>query len=313
MKSTNLVTVGAVDIGSNTVHLVVARTDGTEIEVLEDQKEMARLGDDVSYRSEISPEKFDLSLKLLKNYKQLTLARKAHFVVFGTEPLRAARNSVKLIQRAKEELGITINVLSQQEEALLSFRGATHNMQLPNHFIMADVGGGSTEIVVVNFHQIHSVVKLPVGSIKLRALCNAGDPITQAQVHAAQFRLGEIFGATEWPRLPLGPNYGIIAGGNAKAITRLFNRGRRGDILSKKDLLQAINIAMSKPSVALADEYNLVASRAQTFGTGAMIINAIMEKFELENVLVSRYGIREGLLVSYAHFHEGWRDSLTLW
>ncbi|MEI7555844.1 hypothetical protein [Candidatus Chlorohelix sp.] len=312
MKIAEAVTVGAVDIGSNTVHLVIARTDGTEIEILEDQKEMARLGDDVSYHGEISSSKLELTMNLLKNYRQLSENRNAHLVVTGTEPLRAARNSIKLVQRAREELGININVLSQPEEAILSFRGATFNMHLPSHFVMADVGGGSTEIVVVNFHQIQSIIKLPVGSIKLRALCNAGDPLTQAQVHAAQFKLGEIFGAAQWPHLPLGPNFGIVAGGNAKAITRLFNRGRRGEFLRSPELLGAVNLAMSKSSEQITQEYNLVASRAQTFSTGALIIHAIMDKFKLNSMLVSRYGIREGLLLSYAHFHEGWRDSLAL-
>jgi exopolyphosphatase/guanosine-5'-triphosphate,3'-diphosphate pyrophosphatase len=310
MKTADAVTVGAVDIGSNTVHLVVARTDGIEIEILDDQKEMARLGDDVSYHGEISPTKFDLTLRLLKQYQQISRARRAHFIVFGTEPLRAARNSARLVQHARAEMGINVHVLSQPEEAVLSFRGATHGMLLPSHFIMADIGGGSTEIVIVNFHQIESIISLPVGSIKLRAMSEAGDPLTQTQIRNAQFRLGEIFGATHWPRLPLGPNYGIFAGGNAKAITRLFNRGRRGEILRTTDLWQSVNLAASKSSELIAQEYNLVPSRAQTFGTGALIINAIMEKFKLETGVVSRYGIREGMLLSFAQYHEGWRDSL---
>jgi exopolyphosphatase/pppGpp-phosphohydrolase len=71
-----------------------------------------------------------------------------------------------------------------------------------------------------------------------------------------------------------------------------------------------VNLAASKSSELIAQEYNLVPSRAQTFGTGALIINAIMEKFKLETGVVSRYGIREGMLLSFAQYHEGWRDSL---
>jgi len=307
------VTVGTVDIGSNTVHLIVARTDGTEIEILEDHKEMARLGEDVSYQGEISPAKFDLTMRLLDLYHQITISRNAHYLVFGTEPLRAARNSVKLIQKAKEQLGLNINVLSQKEEAILSFRGTTHNMLLPSHYLVADIGGGSTEIVLVSFNQVRSIINLPVGSIKLRALCKAGDPITVEQVQAAQFKLGEIFGTANWPELRVGLNYGILAGGNVKAITRVFNRGRRGETLTKGEVLQAANLATTKHSYILATRYNLVASRAQTFGTGALIANAIMEKFELESVVISKYGIREGLLLTYAHYQEGWRDSLGVW
>lgn len=307
---TDAVTVGVVDIGSNTIHLVIARTDGRQIEVIHDEKEMARLGDDVSFKGEISPPKFAQALRLLTDYSRKAKAYNAPLIIFGTEPLRAAHNSAHLVQQAREELGLTVHVFSQTEEALFSFRGATARLNLPQHFVVADIGGGSTEIVLVNFYQIAGIIKLPVGSIKLRAVTKASDPLTQAQVHAAQFKLGEIFAAADWSSMVRPFDTAVLAGGNAKAVTRLFNKGRRGEILTRDEVAQAVILATTRPSGQLAVEYNLVPSRAQTFGTGALIMGALMDKFGLEAVTISKFGIREGVLLSYAYYGERWRSTL---
>jgi exopolyphosphatase / guanosine-5'-triphosphate,3'-diphosphate pyrophosphatase len=307
---TGAVTVGVVDIGSNTVHLVIARTDGRELEIVADAKEMARLGDDVSFKGELSPAKFDLVLNLLADYSKMANGVKARLIIFGTEPLRAARNAAHLVQQARDKLGLTVCVFSQEEEAMFSFRGATSRLNLPPHFLFTDIGGGSTEIVTVDFNQISGVIKLPVGSIKLRALTKASDPLTPAQVHAAQFKLGEIFAAAKWPHAVRPFDIGVVAGGNAKAVTRLFNKGQRSEILTRDEVAQAVNLATTRPSPQLAKEYNLVPSRAQGFGTGALIMGAVMDKFELQTVTVSKFGIREGVLLSYAYYGEGWRDSV---
>ena len=312
LPGTQAVTVGVVDIGSNTVHLIIARTDGREIEVVADEKEMARLGDDVSFKGEISSNKFSLLLKLLGDYAKRAKAMEARLIIFGTEPLRAAHNAAHLVQQARDKYGLTVNVLSQTEEAIFSFRGATTRLSLPSHFVVADIGGGSTEIVLVDFNQISRIIELPVGSIKLRAITKASDPLTPAQVHAAQFKLGEIFASARWPDNLRPFELGVLAGGNAKAVTRLFNKGRRGEILSRDEVAQAVTLATSRPSSQLALDYNLVPSRAQTFGTGALVMGAIMDKFSLENVTLSKFGIREGVLLSYAYYGENWRSSLNL-
>jgi exopolyphosphatase / guanosine-5'-triphosphate,3'-diphosphate pyrophosphatase len=303
------VTVGVVDIGSNTVHLIVARTDGNEIEILADEKDMTHLGNDVSFEGEISKPKFEQTLRLLTNFKRIAESKNAPLIVTGTEPLRAAHNAVKLVQQGMEK-GIQINVLSQEEEAVLSFRGATHGMTFPSHFLVADIGGGSTEIIIITFNQISQIVKIPVGSIKLRAICKAGDPLTPEQVSLAQFKLGEIFAKANWNDETIYPRFALMAGGNAKAVTRLFNRGRRGEMLTRSNIVQAVNTATHKSSIAIAQEFNLVPSRAQTIGTGALIVGAIMDKLSLDNVHVSKYGIREGIILSYAHFREHWLTSL---
>lgn len=308
----NVVTVGVVDIGSNTVHMVIARTDGRQFEIVGDEKEMARLGDDVSFRGELSQAKFDLVLKLLADYAKRAKAANARLIIFGTEPLRAARNAARLVQQARDKLGLTVHVFSQTEEALFSFRGATNGLNLPPHFVVADIGGGSTEIVMVDFSQISGIVKLPVGSIKLRALTKASDPLTQAQVHAAQFKLGEIFAAAQWSAFLKPFDLAVLAGGNAKAVTRVFNKGRRGDTLNRDEVAQAVNLATTRPSSLLATDYSLFPSRAQTIGTGALIMGALMDKFGMQTVLVSKYGIREGVLLSYAYYGENWRTSLKI-
>ncbi len=312
LLQTDAVTVGVVDIGSNTVHLIIARTDGRQIEIVADEKEMARLGDDVSFKGELSTAKFDLVLRLLEDYAQRAKAANARLIIFGTEPLRASRNAAHLVQQARDKLGLSVEVFSQTEEALFSYRGATSGLRLPSHFVVADIGGGSTEIVLVDFNQISAIVKLRVGSIKLRALTKASDPLTPAQVHAAQFKLGEIFAGAQWPALVRPFEAAVLAGGNAKAVTRLFNKGRRGETLTRDEVAQAVTLATTRPSAQLALDFNLFPSRAQTFGTGALIMGALMDKFDLENVIVSKFGIREGVLLSYAYYGEAWRSSIRL-
>jgi exopolyphosphatase/pppGpp-phosphohydrolase len=93
-------------------------------------------------------------------------------------------------------------------------------------------------------------------------------------------------------------------------LTRLFNKGRRSETISWSEVSQAINLAATRKSTQLATDYNLVPSRAETIGTGALIIAAILEHFGLDTATVSRGGIREGVLLTYAHQGENWRNSL---
>lgn len=114
--TTGAVNVGVVDIGSNTVHLIIVRTNGRDFEIVADEKEMARLGDDVSFKGELSTTKFNLVLQLLADYNKMAKGLNARLIIFGTEPLRAARNAAHLVQQAREKLGLSVQVFRKPKK-----------------------------------------------------------------------------------------------------------------------------------------------------------------------------------------------------
>src|SRR5579872_3227607 len=117
----------AIDIGSNTIHLVVARCKPDDLEILEDQVEMVRIGESVTANGEISAQKLKDSLATLRAYKALAKQHKAKRVlVVATEAIRKASNSADFLEQVQRKTGLQVNIISGTTEATLTFYGATY-------------------------------------------------------------------------------------------------------------------------------------------------------------------------------------------
>src|SRR6516162_8645 len=126
----------AIDIGSNTIEVLIARCSPNNVEMIEHQTTMARLGESVDDKGEISRDKFHLALEAVSKYQKLAKKHGAgEILAIATEALREARNSQDFIKAVKRETGIEVQLISGYAEAVLDFWGAT-----PNHNTLSLVG-----------------------------------------------------------------------------------------------------------------------------------------------------------------------------
>src|SRR5438552_1900634 len=118
----------AIDIGSNTIEVLIARCSPNNVEIIEHQTTMARLGESVDEKEEITPDKFKMALEAVRKYQNLAKKHRAEKILaIATEALREARNNQDFLEAVKRETGIEVQLISGYAEAVLDFFGATYD------------------------------------------------------------------------------------------------------------------------------------------------------------------------------------------
>src|SRR5213592_2187209 len=179
------VRLAAIDVGSNSVHIVVAdvSTDG-RVEVVDRVKEMVRLGRRTFTTGRLPPAAMDLAVGAVKTFARLAHARRVvRMRAVATSAVREARNGMAFVRRLRGETGLPVKVITGAEEARLIFRAAQHALGLQGGpHLLLDVGGGSVELVLVHEGRPLWLRSLPLGAARLAEHFLASDPPTARQV-----------------------------------------------------------------------------------------------------------------------------------
>lgn len=323
----------AIDAGSNTIHLVVARpTSGRQrLRTLLDDAEMVRLGADVTEIGAIGPERAQRAIAAVR--KHLALAR-SHGVVetlgIATEGVRRAANAQAFLDRVHAETGLRFSLITGEQEASLAFWGVTsESPEVEGPRGVIDLGGGSLELVVGEREAVSWRASLPLGAGVVRANLLPSDPTT----------FGELVGAydavrAELNRLPVPtPVVDVtVSGGTATALATVAGRafhkhaerrapavdpaalaliGQRRRALTSTTLDALIRLLLRYDSEELTRRYRLKPGRAPLLMAGALTLYAGMERFGVDRIWVSHRGIREGALVAWQKAGDGWLDAAT--
>jgi exopolyphosphatase/guanosine-5'-triphosphate,3'-diphosphate pyrophosphatase len=149
-QAKNLSLIAAIDLGSNSFHMVVAKAQNGEIRILERLGEKVQLAAGIDEERKLSEESMQRGLDCLKRFAQLINGMPTGAVrIVGTNALREARNRNEFIHRAEEILGHPVEVISGREEARLIYLGVSHTLaDTPGKRLVADIGGGSTEFII---------------------------------------------------------------------------------------------------------------------------------------------------------------------
>lgn len=182
--------VAAVDCGTNSIRLLIADTDGQVLTDVVRTMEIVRLGQGVDVTGRIAPESMERTLKVATQYAEQCVARQVERVRFvATSASRDAENSAEFtrgIASAFSEFGIEPEVISGDEEAQLSFRGATSvaRESTPAPYLVVDLGGGSTEFVL-GTGSVDAALSTNIGCVRLTERHLHSDPPTDAEIEAA--------------------------------------------------------------------------------------------------------------------------------
>ena len=307
----------AIDIGSNTIHLVVARCTPHDLEIVEDQQELVRIGESVTATGEISAEKAKAAIATLKRYKALARKHKANpILVVATEAIRQARNSDAFLEQVYNKTKLNVNLISGTAEAALTFFGSTYEVYQephpPTQIGVMDLGGGSMELVNARNMHITWRTSLPIGSGWLHDRYLSANPPTYDDVTVAETFLQTYFRGLQ---LKHTPPVLIVTGGSANSILFLARNAFNLDVnhthITVQDLIRCQGLLISLPAEEIAQRFEQPIARARILLAGALIIQTVMTRLRVNEIQVSSHGIREGVLLAYERYRERWLEIVS--
>lgn len=302
----------AIDIGSNTIHIVVARCTPNDLDIVVDEVEMVRIGESVTATGEISAEKRDETIALLHKYKSLAEEHNARpILVVATEAIRQAKNSAEFLDDVKRETGLEVQIINGSVEAMLTFYGTTYELYKepnpPAQVGVLDLGGGSMELVMAKNKQITWQTSIPIGSGWLHDRYMPSNPPPYDELTVAHKFLSTYFQGMRIKRYP--PTL-IVTGGSANSLLYLarnaFGLDTTQTSLTHDDLLHCEGLLSALPAEEIAQRYEQPLKRARVLPAGALVIRAVMERLQLEEIRISPHGIREGALLAYTRYGQQW-------
>ena len=279
--------VAVVDVGSNTVRLLVARHDGSGLVSLEEGREHLFLGEDVERDGRLSAARIDEAAECVAGFVHTARVLSAAAVeVIVTAPGRQGANGDELVRALLAAGGAPVRVLSADEEGELAFAGAVAAAGLSAGSIaVVDVGGGSTEAVVGTTDGGPAWSRsLDIGAVRLTARFLADDPPGKRALAAAK---DEVERHLHGFAPPL-PQTALAAGGTARALRKLV-----GKELDDEEFDAALRILSKRPAAKTAKTFGLHERRARTLAAGVIILAALHERLGVP-IQVSRAGLREG-------------------
>jgi exopolyphosphatase/guanosine-5'-triphosphate,3'-diphosphate pyrophosphatase len=290
---------GVIDIGSNTVHLLVARAEGDRVVPLVDASADLYLGREVLGGGGISRPKLHATLLKLQEYQATaTEAGVTHLHLIATEAIRAASNRDVVCAAITQATGLPVQVLSPEHEAALAFVGAEAVAPSPERHVVVDIGGGSVQVGVGAGEHLESSSSLPLGTARLISEFLPSDP--PAGVEEA--RLAAYLRRVVPPALPgrdepIG--LAIAVGGMARRIPQLVGEAL-GVPFPAARLEAGLEAVRGQPAVVLAGRYGLEPERARLLLPGMVLLRTVLTIYQAAILVVAAYGIREGAVLRLA-------------
>jgi exopolyphosphatase/pppGpp-phosphohydrolase len=294
----------AVDVGSNSVHLLVAALNGRDLHTLHDESHLLGLGDGVDrdgLLSDVAVEQLGATLR-----RYVALARSAgakRTTLLASEPFRRAANGRAVAAALAREVGLPLHVLTHEAEGLLALLAVTGGSAPPDEWLVVDIGGGSTEWVVARPDAAPLAAALPIGSARLSAL-TPSDPPAQAELDDVRSRARDYLAGVP----DAAPVRAVFTGGTATNLARLAADGTQR--MTRGSLQRAYERLTAEPAVVLAAASGVNLRRLRQLAAGAAIVEAFLERFALDGADVSTVSPREGAILAAAAAGDAWPDAL---
>jgi exopolyphosphatase/pppGpp-phosphohydrolase len=296
----------AIDIGSNSIHLLVASVGPGWVHSLRDTSELLGLGDVVDSHGQVPAHERSRVIEILNEYQET--ARRSHaerVTVLGTEPLRRAGNADVLVQEVLAATRLRLHVLSERQEAVLSFIGVTAGESPSHPLLVADIGGGSAQALIVLPGRGVHVDRIPLGSARLTNAVVEHDPPTREEM-ARLFAtaLDATASITYQPAKHAQTGLrAVFVGGTATNVARMGPLTRPALAADRRTLEE-----MTFDEVVAT--FNVKPRRARQLAAGVAIIDALLQRYGLEAADVSDASLRDGAIITAARYGERWFEAL---
>lgn len=292
--------VAAIDIGSNSVHLVVSRLYGPGVrEILDREREMLRLGESTFRDGGVPPAELDRAIAVLKRYRAIAEAHGVQAVLaVATSAVRDARNRAEFLDRAEKEARLAVRVLSGEEEGRLIYAGVRDGLSPALKRIgVVDLGGGSMEVILGDGPRLGLVRSLKLGVLRLavnfpgrrRKTLEALEKHIRAEVGPVARELKKAK-----PEAVLGTSGTILA------LARLLGVRQDGEPLRRAALEELSEQLLGESPEEIRERHDVDKDRADTLGPGSLVVRILMEEAGLEELHPCERALREGVVADYA-------------
>ena len=331
----------AVDIGTNSVHMVVARV-GAEgrFEILAKEKEMVRLGRSGGDMKELTSDAIDRGVAALRRCRAVAEAHGAEMAAVATSAVREADNRREFLDRAWDEAGVSVDVISGFEEARLIHLGVLQSLPLfDQRVLLVDIGGGSTEVLLGREGDVLASRSFRLGAIRLTERFLAKEPVRPKALDRCRQHTEAMLapfarevlrpgydlepgydlkpGYDTEPGYDLKPGYDTVVGASGTVETivamALAARGsddnartRNAERVTADEIAAAVETLAAAPDAdARARIAGVEAKRADIILGGAVILEQFVRVFRVEELVFSDYALREGVLLDQARRRAG--------
>ena len=289
----------AIDLGSNSFHLVVARAEAHAITVIDRERDMVRLAAGLGTSNEISAEASERALACLARFgERLRGLEPDNVRIVGTNALRKAKNSRQFIAAAEQALGFPIEIISGVEEARLIYIGAAQTLQGDRgRRLVIDIGGGSTEIIVADRSE-----PLFLESLYMGCVGTSERYFPDGVYNRERMRLAELAARVELePNIvrlrALAASDVIGTSGTARAIESVLRENGWSETgITREGLKRLARHIVETGSVEALDIAGLSAQRRPVFAGGVAVMRAIFEALDIDFMRISDGSLREGVL-----------------
>jgi len=295
-----------IDIGTNSIRLLVAEMQKGKIVNGKKYIRMIRLGEMVDQAGIISKEAIERCLKVLREFVEIAECENDNRIkALATSAVRDAKNSSEIVNRIEVELPIDVEILSGDEEAKMGYYGVLSSFDDTGLFTMLDIGGGSTEFVLGDRKRIYYKKSIDMGAVRMTEQLVKSDPINMKEAIKLKSHIQGILerNLSDMPALGKGRLIGI--GGTITTLAAIklkmekYDREKihmtsmgKGEILKMIDLFGRIPLESRKSIIGLDCE------RADIIYAGSVILGEVLDYLDFNDIVISDFDNLEGYLIT---------------
>lgn len=318
--------IAAIDLGTNSLHMVVVKIDPTlpAFSIIAREKETVRLGDRNIATGELKPEIIEKAIATLGRFQEVAKTFNAETVIaVATSAVREAPNGKDFLHKVEAEVGLSVDLISGQEEARRIYLGVLSGMEFNNQpHIIVDIGGGSTELILGDSHEPRTLTSTKVGAVRLTGELIHTDPISNAEFQYLQaYARGMLERAVDevLANIESGESPRLIGtSGTIETLALIHARDNSGSVpstlngyeFSLKDLQEWVNRLRKLSNSERAAIPGMPEKRAEVILAGAVILQEAMTLLGVQSITTCGRSLREGVIVDWMLAHGLIEDKL---
>jgi len=300
-------TIAAIDIGSNSLKLAIAQAAASDsFTIISQERERVRLGHETLKTHRLSTQAINLSADAIAKFRSIAESRNADSILaVATASVREANNAAEFVSEIKRQTGVTVEVLSSLEEARLIGIAAAQNCNFNKGALMnIDIGGGSTELSLMQGGEPHKLFSMKLGAVGLTEKFIASNPPKKKEIENLR---AEIVSALERPLRKIKGETWLVSTGTSGTILNLaallnFQSGENADkktFISLKKL-SALNEMLARITLEERAKLPVISpQRAEVIVAGGQILENVMRALKIENLEPCSYALREGVIIDH--------------
>lgn len=298
--------IAIIDLGTNTFHLLIAKTDGT---IVHTEKRAVRIGVRGINEGFISQDGVERALSCLKDFKsKIDEFEVSSTRAFGTSALRNASNSTEFIADVKETTGIDIEVISGDREAEFIYFGVRSAVSLGEEkSLIVDIGGGSVEFIIADHKKIFWKQSIEIGGQRLLEKFQKHDPILPEEIQSLNLEFDKSLINLKAAMRDLSPKVLVGSSGTFDTLSEIYCHDYRIDVLPNQPetpltvehFFRIYDQLISKNRQQRLKIPGMIEMRVDMIVVTSSLVRYLITKFGFEKVRVSSYSLKEGVLAAW--------------